>query len=58
MKKDNTKKDKESTPEELMNEGLGNKQKFQSENFRKGIEGEINDEDIETIEKAEEKKKV
>jgi hypothetical protein len=60
MKKEEIKEQKskkEVTPEELINEGLGNKEKFQSENFREKIEGEIDEEGIESIEKAENEEK-
>lgn len=40
------------TPEELMNEGLGNQEKFQDNTYRK-LKGDIEEENIESIEKAE-----
>lgn len=43
---------KKSTPEELINEGLGNKEKFKNTVYRK-IKGELKDSNIESISKAE-----
>lgn len=40
------------TPEKLMNEGLGNQEKFQDNTYRK-LKGDIEEENIESIEKAE-----
>lgn len=49
--KNETKKSKDITAEELINEGLGNKEKLQDEMMRKEIDGDIIEEGIETIEK-------
>lgn len=50
----NSKKEvKESSAAELINEGLGNKEKFKDETVREEVKGEIDEEDIESIENAE-----
>ena len=42
------------SPENLMNEGLGNQEKFQSKTYRK-LSGKIDPEEVESIDKAERK---
>lgn len=53
MENNGKKETKESSAEELMNEGLGNKEKFKDDNVREEVDGEIDEEDVESIENAE-----